>query len=556
VAILLRELISGPGAPLEYRDRDLDAAEITIGCGADSTIQIIGKDVQRHHATLKPAGSGFEFRCRRGATVVVGGALLHSGRLEPGGELELGGARLKVTSPPPGFSAAVEYAPSVHVDPAAFEIAYITDLEQTRLSKRTPAWALAIVILALGLILPWTLPREILPWWSSDQIWSSGPLLPAHTVAIGDNCNACHTVPFQRVQDETCSSCHRDMGDHAPEPLQSHVGLGAIRCASCHKEHNTPVHIIITADSLCTDCHAEPAWPDNRLASVRGFTTATHPAFNVDLLVSNHVPRGTGYAYSWTWQSSPVFAAEEQSNLKFPHDVHLDSGKVQDLVSGEALGCGSCHTLQADREHFAPIRMEQHCRDCHDLKFDRNAPDRELPHANPSEALLVMEGHFMRLYADPDIGLPTRERRRLPDRDRSAEACVGPAYLCARERTAREAETQFTVRGCVTCHEVTVHDTHDLLGRYQVAPVRLTPDFYMNARFDHRAHLTQRDATGDAACLSCHKANLSSASADVLIPDIDNCVACHGDHRQRGMIHLNCVDCHSFHPGFARESAR
>ena len=32
--------------------------------------------------------------------------------------------------------------------------------------------------------------------------------------------------------------------------------------------------------------------------------------------------------------------------------------------------------------------------------------------------------------------------------------------------------------GCVTCHEVAVHDSDDLLARYQVVPVRLTPDFF------------------------------------------------------------------------------
>jgi hypothetical protein len=148
--------------------------------------------------------------------------------------------------------------------------------------------------------------------------------------------------------------------------------------------------------------------------------------------------------------------------------------------------------------------MERHCRACHDLKFDRRAPDRELPHGNPTEVLLTMEGHFMRLYADPDVGEPTRTRRRLPDRGAGADtdSCDGPAYLCARERTAREAETQFTRRGCITCHEVVSHDTADLLGRYQVVPVRLTPDFFSGSAVrssgpPHPAGCT----SGDAACL-------------------------------------------------------
>lgn len=551
--ILLREVIPAPGGTTGYRDRELDVAEVTLGCTADCTIQVLGRGILQRHAVLRPAGGGFDLSAARGATVTVDGAPTRRARLQPGQALALGGARVEVLAAPPGFAAALAYTPAADIDPADYEAAFVTELEQTRLSRRGPAWILLLGLLAIGLVVPWLMPRDLLPWWSSDQVWSSGPLLPAHAVAIGDDCSACHTKAFQRVQDETCTTCHRDMADHAEPALQSHVGLDGIRCATCHREHNTPVHITITADALCTDCHAAPDWPDNRLSGVSGFTLATHPTFNVDLLVSEHLARGTGFGYSWAWQSSPLPETTDGSNLKFPHDIHLDPGKVQDLATGAALACASCHTLQADREHFAPISMERHCRDCHDLKFDRSAPDRELPHADPAEALLVMEGHFMRLYADPDVGQPTRDRRRLPDRGRSADVCTGPAYLCARERTAREAETQFTVRGCVTCHEVGVHETDDLLGRYQVAPVRLTPDFYTNARFDHRAHLTQRDATGDAACLTCHQADTSASSADVLMPDLDNCVACHGDHRQRGLIQLNCVDCHRFHPAVTPE---
>jgi predicted CXXCH cytochrome family protein len=554
VQILLRELIPTGTAGGTYRDREIDTAEVTLGSGADCTVQVFGSTVRRRHATLRPAGDGFDLACKRGATVLVNGTPARSGHLAPGTTVELEGARLRVATPPPGFAGALEFEPQSEVSARAFEAAFVTDLEQTRLARRTPAWILGLGLLAIGLLIPWFVPLDSLPWWTSDEVWSSGPLLPAHAVAVGNDCGACHEQPFQRVQDTACTECHRDVTDHAPAPLQSHVGLDGIRCASCHKEHNTPVHITITADALCTDCHAAPDWPDNRLAAASGFTEATHPAFAVDLLASTHEPRGTGFAYRWNWQSSPLADAEDPSNLKYPHDVHLDPGKVQHQVTGQALGCGDCHTLQADGEHFAPIRMEQHCRACHDLKFDRAAPDRELPHANPSEALLVMEGHYMRLYADPDARQPTRERRRLPDRTRDTDRCDGPAYQCARERTAREAENQFTVRGCVTCHEVTVHDTDDLLGRYQVAPVRLTPDFFTAAHFDHRAHFTQRDATGDAACLTCHEADGSTASTDVLMPDIQQCVTCHGDHRQADLVPLDCVDCHSFHPGVLHPS--
>lgn len=552
--VLIRETSQTSG-PAAVHDREFEGSELSFGSSPECAIQIIGRGVARRHGTLKPSGNALTLTCAGRARVRVDGTEVRTATLEPGSEFELAGTRVAVQAPPAGFDAAVAVTPARNTTPADLEGAYVTSLGQTWLSRRRPAWLLAVAVLLVGLAIPWLAPEEQVPWWASDAVWSSGPLHPAHGVAIGADCGACHVKPFQRVQDEQCLACHQNMPDHAAAPLAAHTGLDTTRCASCHKEHNEPMHLTISDDALCTDCHTEPDWPDNRLAGVSGFTEMTHPAFSADLLMSSAEARGTGFIYAWQRKAVSLPEAEDRSNLKFPHDVHLDPAMVQQMDTGEALACGDCHTLKADDEHFEPIRMEQHCRDCHDLKFDPRAPDRELPHGNPTEVLLTMEGHYMRLYGDPEAGQPERTRRRLPGRSSDTDTCDKPAYVCARERTAREAETQFTRRGCITCHEVAVHDTDDLLGRYQVVPVRLTPDFFAVARFDHRAHLTQRDAEGDAACLQCHEADTSSVSSDVLIPDIQQCVTCHGDHRQVNVVPLHCMDCHAFHPHGTGEGA-
>jgi hypothetical protein len=554
VSILIREQLPG-GTGTTTLDRELDSRKLTFGSAPDCSVQILGRGVARQHGTLQPEGGGLALSCGRGLSVQVNGERSARMALKPGDVLELAGSRIRVLDAPAGFDAAIAVEPTREVQPADFESAYVTSLDQTWLSRRKPAWILALIILLGGLAVPFLAPRDAVPEWTSDAVWSSGPLHPAHAVAVGDDCGACHSKPFQRVQDEACTTCHQRVTDHAAAALAGHVGLDERRCASCHREHNEPVHITISADALCTDCHAEPDWPDNRLAAVAGFSPARHPAFTADLLVSTAESAGTGLGYRWQRQAMPLPEAVDASNLKFPHDVHLDAAQVTDPNSGAALACGDCHTLQADDEHFAPVRMEQHCRDCHDLKFDRRAPERELPHADPAEALLTMEGHYMRMFADPEAGEPARTRRRLPDRGSAEERCDEPAYVCARRRTAQEAETQFTRRGCVTCHEVVVHDTADLLGRYQVVPVRLTDDFFVAARFDHRAHLTQKDRSDDTVCLDCHDARASNTSRDVLIPDVDNCLACHSDHRSRQLVPLHCIDCHEFHPRGSGEGA-
>ncbi len=547
--ILIREVTKTSDGRSEFRDREFDGDALTIGAAPDQSIQVIGHGVIGHHATLTKSRDGLNLRCERGAKVQIDeDAEVSRARLSVGNTIDIAGSRLTLFDAPAGFDAALTLEINTDVEASDFEAAFVTDLEQTWLGKRSPAWWLTLAVIALGLLIPWYLPRDSLPEFMSDALWSSGPLLPAHSVAIGNDCRACHKEPFRRVRDTECVSCHASMTDHASEPLLSEVGLAEIRCAACHKEHNEPIHMTITADALCTDCHGEPDWSHNQLAAVSGFGPMVHPSFAVDLLVAEPVARGTGFVYDWKPQTSFLDEAVDQSNLKYPHDVHLDVDKVQNLSTGEALDCHDCHTLSPDDEHFETITMERHCRSCHDLKFDRRAPDRELPHGDPAEVVLTMEGHYTRMYADPNAGKPDRDRRRLPGRSVDRDRCTDPIHICAQRRTAQEAENQFTKRGCVTCHEVTVHDSDDLLARYQVVPVRLTPDFFVVADFDHRAHLTQEGASGDAACRLCHGAEESTSSQDVLMPDVDQCTSCHSDHRSNQLIPLHCVDCHAFHP--------
>ncbi len=547
--VLIREITTGSDGLSEFRDRDFDGDSLTIGSAPDQSIQVIGHGVISNHATLTQSRDGLSLRCKRGAKVQIGDDPdVRKAQLTLGTTVEIAGNRLTLIDPPAGFDAAITVELNTDVEASDFEAAFVTDLEQTWLGKRSPAWWLALAVVTLGLLVPWYLERDNLPELMSDTLWSSGPLLPAHSVAIGDDCSACHKEPFQRVRDAECVVCHTSMTDHAGEPLFSHVGLADIRCATCHKEHNEPVHMTITADALCIDCHEEPAWPDNRLAAVSGFGPMVHPSFAVDLLVADPVARGTGFVYDWRQETQFLDRAVDRSNLKYPHDIHLDADKVQDLTTGEPLGCHDCHTLSPDDEHFEIITMERHCRACHDLKFDRRAPDRELPHGDPAEVVLTMEGHYARMYADPNANQQTSPRRRLPGRAPDSDRCTDPIHICAKRRTAQEAENQFTKRGCVTCHEVVVHASNDLLARYQVVPVRLTPDFFVAADFDHRAHLTQEGASGDAACRLCHEAEQSSSSQDVLIPDVNRCTGCHSDHSSDELIALHCVDCHAFHP--------
>lgn len=552
--ILLREIAEGADGSIEQRDRLHEGPDLRIGSAPDSPLQILGAGLLPEHAVLRIANGAPTFVCPPGATIALNGEPVRKATPQPGDVIGFAGSTLRCFEPPAGFDAAFEIRLDRDIPAAIFQAAFKTDLEQTFVRKRGPAWLLALGILAIGLLVPWFVPLQAAPWWATDQIWSTGPLHPAHRVAVGNDCALCHGWAFQRVPDENCTFCHLDVAEHAGPELQQEVGLNRIRCASCHKEHNEPAYLTVDADALCTDCHATPHWSGSAMATVAGFGDASHPEFEVDLLQASATPAGTGMRYDWDVVSASLAVAKDRSNLKFPHDVHLDPSKVRPN-DATALHCRDCHSLASDDEHFEPVAMEQHCSNCHDLSFDRSAPDRQLPHGDPAEALLVMEGHYMRLYADPTAAAPERPRRRLPGaggRSGDSTQCDGEAWQCATERTRREAVDQFTQRGCVTCHEVIDHGGDDLLARFQVVPIRLTGDFYQGARFDHGAHLTQLNALDDVAaddlCLGCHAASTSASSSDVLMPDVDNCRTCHADHSDPDRVPLHCIDCHSFHP--------
>ncbi len=559
--ILLRELDTSSGQTGDYVDRELSGEPITIGSRQDQTLQLLGAQVQGQHAELQVANGQISVKAVDARRVVVNGEEVKSARLAEGDTLHIGGHQLTCISSPAGFDGGLQLERDTAVDSASFENAYQTSIKDTWLSKRTVAWTLSALVLVFGFAIPLFLvvdgdesTPDLDAALLTDAIWTSGPLHAVHNQSIGDDCGACHTELFERVQDEACLACHTNVADHV---VAGHVSLEVKpieRCATCHKEHNEPTLLVITADSLCSDCHAEPellAGDNPHMLAATGFDQQTHPSFEVALPIGLAQPGPQGLDFEWQLTEVKLAGATEASNLKFPHDLHLDPESVR-VRGGGGLGCGDCHTLALDQEHFVPISMEAHCQDCHELTFDAASPERQLPHGQPSEAVATMEAHFIRLYANPQkVAPPTRERRRRPSRSSSAavtDSCSGSILQCAKQRTETEVASQFTRSGCVTCHVVEDSGSRDISTRFQVYPVRLPADFMPTAKFDHKAHLTQKGVSGDEACLTCHEAEQSSVSTDVLVPDIDNCTSCHTDHRVADSVPLDCVDCHAFHP--------
>ena len=47
------------------------------------------------------------------------------------------------------------------------------------------------------------------------------------------------------------------------------------------------------------------------------------------------------------------------------------------------LECASCHVPEISGAYLEPVKMEEHCGDCHVLTFDSIAPKRTVSHGKP-----------------------------------------------------------------------------------------------------------------------------------------------------------------------------
>lgn len=554
--VLLRELREGPDGIPEYHDTEIVGAELTIGAGADQRIQLLGRGIAAQQAVIRKAGAALELTSL-GERVRVNLKRVGTAKLGIGDVIGIGGHQLTIAAPPAGFDVAIELRRNESVDASAFESAFRTDLRQTWLGKRKFAWLTVAAVLLVGLAMPLAAvmmhraDQPVAAFMASDALWTSGPLAPAHQQAIGQRCDACHRELFERVQDDACKTCHQTIHDHVtPEHLALTQLDATGRCATCHREHNEPAtYLVNSGDGLCVSCHADSAttFGELQVQPVQGFGGQKHPEFLAHLLKPRTTPASGGFSFDWIEDIQSLDQAKENSNLKFSHAQHMDPERVLRMRDSKQLNCADCHVLRSDGEHFEPIAMETRCAECHELTFDPGAPERQLPHGKPREAILMMQDYFTRKFSDPNPR-QTRERRRLPGRGDAEQTCDGEPFACAMRAARDEIEIQFSKRGCVSCHVVIDTQAEALLDRFQVYPIRLAGDYYPAGHFDHRSHQIQGKLTGDDACLSCHQAKKSTQSSDVMLPGMPKCEECHSEQAAAERIPVQCVSCHSYHP--------
>ncbi len=549
--VLIRRMREQNGTTA-FIDRSLEAATLKIGRGTEQDLELADARVALAHAEITPLPGGIHrLEAKTPSGVWVNGGPCAVASLEFGDHVDLGRFRITLLKPPEGNDLAllVEQRPESAVDqhpPTTLPMR----LQQTRLSRRALGWSAFVLVLLASLLLPLLMrygnagaiavraPKlaSLVP---TQALWSSGPLSHAHGF-FADDCATCHVKPFEPVRNASCLSCHDTLRHHVPDAATASLpDFSAASCTDCHREHNGPDGTIVRLASLCIGCHQnlQARFPQTHLQGVRDFET-DHPPFSP--LLTRYDPATRKFQATQVSQGHGA-PLQEDNGLIFPHDLHLSKQGVDAPEGKRRLECSNCHEPERGGVGFRAVSMERNCSDCHRLEFDPDDPTRVVPHGKPAEVAAVIRDHFAAKALDLQnlkLGnLPGTANRRRPGPPRTREE---------REFMARWSETQgdkvvrevFDGRLCRYCH--VVQQTPDPKLPWIVAPVSLQEHTLSGAKFAHGPH-------AKTPCTDCHAALTSKSSHDVLLPDIEDCRACHGDIGSKSQVASACIDCHDFH---------
>lgn len=400
-------------------------------------------------------------------------------------------------------------------------------------------------------------------------IYLSRPVATGHEPAQAD-CKSCHRTPWQplvrlaridndvrSVHDQDCQQCHRhSKHDHNPFA----IAKGVPDCAVCHQEHRGFQRLTEHADDFCVKCHASfeqhpefavhRAWPPDQqspsdemmfrelleIAEFRGSTSGDQDARWIDktALHFNH--------------------KDHLQPLNAVWDKQADTSASPTTVQ---LECSNCHQPDATGSYMRPIVFEQHCQQCHPLKFSGKLSDQPLPHETPNIVRGVLRDRLMahvREHPEAMLDSSAETPSRLPNKP--LQPTPKDQWTWVEEelrlietavfQTAPGAGTSPKNNACQKCHMTSAAESGS---GFQIISPNIPTRWLAHSRFDHGRHR-------DLACVECHHVergakSLQSVSVqDILIPKLEVCQNCHGAARTLPTERYgrkNCVECHQYH---------
>lgn len=399
-------------------------------------------------------------------------------------------------------------------------------------------------------------------WWGSRlnndlTFYSPGPLSQAHA-GFASDCGKCHDPKATRMvrtialsaMDEACLKCHAGHVFHQPDVARGHA------CVQCHQEHVTSGPMLATDSVNCISCHGDAA--NMRVSSALGRSMPADAFHQIPVdgriyfLPQRPVDGYTAVITAFD-HGHPAFQIQRDNlidpdTLKFNHERHFQAD-VPPTAEGR-LTCASCHRPDATGAYLQRISFERDCESCHSLQFDRRNPDLTIPHGDPEKV-----SSFLRT-------LPLQYSQLAAKRGIEGEAAVADfvqtqlvalrgdfasgdqlekevffsglqSGLSLRVGHEKAEATRSGLTGCAYCHEVKASVTGTPVVTAPVIPDR----WYSRSQFDHAKHAT-------LACTSCHAAEQSTKTADILLPPQSNCLQCHS---AKGGVVQTCTTCHTYH---------
>ena len=538
------------------RKEDIKGCEVVrIGRGADNEIFLLDHRVPLHLAYLHEGEDGLFIEANGTNDLRLNGSIVRKAHLNVGDVVGIGPYELIVTEPEDGIHIAVtlELIHPVGDDVESLLSRSTLTTNNIGLTKRASSWVLGSLTLILFLALPLFMADTPLSNYFNaptsdktsnsmvnsndidfDVSWVSGEVMNSHKFFAND-CAACHTKAFVMVEDAACTACHTKQHGHIDKVKFPSEDLTSARCATCHTDHQGPHPVRAAKQALCSDCHndLDTKVEGMQLANVSDFAT-NHPQFKPTVWQDPN----KGIQRRISLDDNPL----EVSNLKFPHKTHMNVNRMRNPTTGKntQLECASCHVPEISGAYLEPVKMEEHCGDCHLLTFDSIAPKRMVPHGKPEDIYQELAEFYSALALKGgvnDKAAPEVVRRR-PGTPLVNEKEKKEALEWADFKTKKSSRYLFSASQCGSCHEI-IPDQKNASG-YSVEPVKVTQIWQPKSVFDHGKHK-------DVACAECHAADTSMKSSDVLLPKIEGCQTCHGGEQATEKIPSTCISCHGFH---------
>lgn len=503
----------------ETRRIKVEGSKVNIGTGAGNEIHLEGLGVSIKHAIIEKSDDNTYWLndLDTDGTYVNNNLVSKRCQLSNHDEIKIGSYALVITIPnSPEEPATVlitqlagkeEDTKSLDEKKIEEKIKYVSGYKlSTGLFTKARLSLLGVVLLT-GLTVFWIAGKD-------KAAFSPGVLSNAHT-QFNNKCSKCHTIGWQTVPDKTCLECHKTNPHNENE-------LFTPNCVQCHPEHMGNPRLADIDNKFCIQCHSDLKLKDYIPSStyetqILSFNSG-HPEFAVEIRLAE--------------QNGDIIRVRLKDNdnlkdntpIKLNHKLHLKPN-LRGPNGPENLSCENCHRVDASGEYTLPIEYERDCKRCHTLEFlDRLSKVKVVvPHELSDKVRSFLQNYY-REYAINNIN-----RLGLRGNVNAINQLVSSSV--------RDAENDlFSKKQCDKCH--TIKET--VAGLHEVEKPQIPLRWLPHSRFDHELHVKNLRLK----CSSCHEAEKSEMTTDVLMPSIHKCQECHS---LEGGAKTECVLCHLYH---------